>query len=539
MPVLTGVDLLRIQEYVFGSNRLRDVAAASLAVERATDPQAGLRLPYEKIILAAGGNALLVFENIEEARRWTADFTRRLEDELAPELEAAIVHREFQPGGLALAWLELQKDLARQKLARKPSAPQLGLSVTASCGLTGRPAVDVDEDGTPVGRRVAALRKYRSLLTNRWKPFLPAELHGAPQWQAEFPLELDELGRSRGETSLIGVVHVDGNGVGPHIQRWLERSGEAPDDEVMRQAREWSEDLRRLGETVFRSLIERVAACVIPDRHGKSAELLGVPEELKFELATESSKVYLPLRPIVLGGDDLTLVCDGRIALDLAATAVRTFEQQRVRHLGERGGDTNITACAGVAIVRSHAPFFRAYEAAKMLCASAKKARREATADPEAAKAGWMDWTIGTTRPLASLEDVRAAYRAGKYLLTMRPYAVTDVSRRQNWTWLDLEVLGPGTQGNATGFRGDPAWAQSRNRVKQLESLVRSGPDAVKRQLAIWRATSHGLQLPRSLDDGGFVGTATPIVDALELMDLHLRLERPAKAPAASHGEEG
>ncbi|MCS6954357.1 MAG: hypothetical protein RMK57_08585 [Bryobacterales bacterium] len=525
MPVLTGVDLLRIQQYVFGSNRLRDVAAASLAVELATDRGAGLHLPDEKIVLAAGGNAVLVFEGLEEARHWTAGFTRRLEDTLAPDLEAAVVHREFAPGGLAQAWLELQDDLAGEKLARRPSAPQLGLSVTAACALTGRPAVDVDEEGTVLGRRYAILREHVGSLRDRWKNFLPSRLDEAPGWRAEFPLQLDELGRTRGETSLVGVVHVDGNGVGHLIQHWLQRKRGARDDDVKREAGEWSGDLCLLSKAVFRALVARIAARVAVNAKENVPELTGEPEELKFPLAVQPARtVYLPLRPIVLGGDDLTFVCDGRIALDLAAAALRSFEQQPVRHLGTEGSDIHLTACAGVAIVRSHTPFYRAYEAAKMLCASAKKARREVDGD-EASKGSWLDWMIGFDGPLETIEDARQAYRTDHGELSMRPYPVTVPSRAGTWGWLEEEVLGPGPPGRREeGFRGHPNWVRSRNRVKQLAGLARSGGQEVKRQLAMWRASQRDLRLPGGLDDTGFVGGKTPLLDAIELMDVHLRL---------------
>jgi hypothetical protein len=124
-----------------------------------------------------------------------------------------------------------------------------------------------------------------------------------------------------------------------------------------------------------------------------------------------------------------------------------------------------------------------------------------------------------------SVEEWREAYRSMQWTLTMRPYAVTAAGRR-NWDWLDLEVLGPGPQSQrAQGLRGDPAWRLSRNRVKQLEALAREGPQAVRKQLSVWRATQPGLKLPGDLGHGGFFGADTPLVDAIEVMDLHLRLE--------------
>ncbi len=535
MPVLTGIDLLAIQEYVFGSNRLRDVLAASAVIDAVTNREQVLQLPEAKVILAGGGNALLEFDSLEEARRWTANFTRRLHDELAPDLEAAIVHREFPTGRLAETWLKLQADLARRKLERVPSVPLMGLSVTAACILTGRPATAVDDGGQPISRRVEAFRRMLQEFRKRWHEFLPRALPHAPGWQAEFPVDLDELGRTREETSLIGVVHVDGNGVGRLIRRWLRRNSEASDEKVRREAREWSSDLRKLGEQVLHSLVRRIAARIeLKEKDGRQIPALtGQPEDLGFALhrAASGTTVYLPICPIVLGGDDLTFVCDGRIALDLTAAALETFERQPVRHLGADGA--GISASAGVAIVRSHAPFYRAYAAAKALCQSAKRARNEHAGAGSAGPGGWMDWIVGLTRPLENVEEARGSYRTDGLKLTMRPYPVTGGARRETWQWLDEQVLGPGPQGSDKGFRGDPRWRASRNRVKQLENLLRLGPEEVERQILMWQASTPGLALPAGLPNGGFPGSATPLLDAIELVDLHLRLEEPAQKEEA------
>ena len=526
MPVLTAIDLARIQQYVFSSNRLRDVLAASYAVEQALDPAKGLQAPEGAVILAGGGNALLQFESLGVTREWTRDFTRRLQ-QIAPGIEVVIAHRPFEPGHLAQAWLSLHADLARQKLERRPSVPQAGLSVTATCAVTGLPASAVDEDGQLVSSRIQLLRSRIADSKNRWKRFLPAELENAPDWTVAFPDDLDELGRSPGETSLIGVVHVDGNGVGELIRQWLCRRVDAPDKRVQQEAQEWSSALRRLAEDVLSRLVGRITACIRLERQQASRtqgiRLVGQPEELSFPLhqINGAREVFLPLRPIVLGGDDMTFVADGRIALDLAVAALREFEKNPVLHLGKKGDPVRVTACAGVALVRSHAPFYRAYQAAKVLCSSAKSARR-ALQD----EGGWLDWMLGMVGPAQSVEEWRKAYRAGSLQLTMRPYPVALAAGRRNWDWLDLEVLGPGPASRPNqGFRGDPAWRLSRNRVKQLEALAREGPEAVRKELCVWRATQPDLQLPGDLGQDGFLGANTPLVDAIEIMDVHLRLE--------------
>lgn len=83
-------------------------------------------------------------------------------------------------------------------------------------------------------------------------------------------------------------------------------------------------------------------------------------------------------------------------------------------------------------------------------------------------------------------------------------------------------------------------WSGSRSRVKRLGSLVHDGSDSIRRQIEAWNAIEEGVALPAGLSAGGFIGQRTPLLDAIELLDLHVRLEsdssaagRAAAAPAA------
>ncbi len=512
MPVLTGIDTLGVQRYVFRSNRLRDAIAASWLVHWATATEGALAVPQNgSVLVAAGGNAVLRFSARNHAQDFVAQYTRQLHDQ-APGLEVAIAHREYEPGQLANAMGCLRIDLARAKLERSPSVPQLGLSVTMGCRITGAPAVGFDrlETNVPLSRYVLRLRDptvYRNA-TSQWDKFL--EEHNA----FDFPPDLDNLGRTREDTSLIGVVHVDGNEIGQQISNWLKdcTNDEVDDEAVIHQCREWSAALSAAGENALKGVIKRVADAV--DR--VTREVKGALRDLGFKLkpATDG-RIYLPIRPVLLGGDDLTFLCDGRIALDLATAAVNLFGRDDIPHL------ELISACAGVAIVRSHAPFERAYELAENLCANAKRRRRE-----KKDTSSWVDWHIGTSPPGEGIADLRGrtyVSRPGSncFELTCRPYRLgSSAKETETWRWLSEEVLGTGEN----GFRG-AQWREHRNKVKELASLVREGPEGIRRARDAWTVASS-VELPDSLNaDSGFLGNRTPLLDAIELLDLHLPLD--------------
>src|SRR5262245_6981463 len=98
MPVLTALDTLAIQPFVFATNRLRDAAGGSALVDRlgkwVEDNCAPQRL------LVAGGNALLRSDNESEARSALTRLSRAAHDE-APGLELAAAHVAYDAGRLA------------------------------------------------------------------------------------------------------------------------------------------------------------------------------------------------------------------------------------------------------------------------------------------------------------------------------------------------------------------------------------------------------------------------------------------------------
>jgi hypothetical protein len=498
MNVLTGIDLLGIQKYVFASNRLRDVISASWLVQWATSRDGALQNFQDQILHAGGGSAVLAFDSMEEAKRFAGVYTRKML-ESAPALELVVAHHPTQ-NRLAESLRDLQVALARKKLERKPNAGALGLAVTAACEVTGVAACAIDQlDRTPVSKHVETWRRddVRREAEARWAK----DLDPTSGWQ--FPNEIDELGRTSGDTSLLAVVHVDADDVGERIRGWLSRCVDEKLDPtaVRAQYRGWSQWIDAEFQRVWRCLVERVVAAI------HDGSLQGSIPRLNFELRPDK----LPLRAVLLGGDDLTFLCDGRIALDLAATALRQIASADCPHLGK------LSACAGVAIVRAHYPFARAYELAEKLCANAKSLRRA-----QKDEGCWLDWQIGAVRPTEPISELRnRSYRANGFQLTCRPYRLgSSVDETETWRWLSDTVLGT----TKSGLRS-PRWGRRRNKVKNLAALARQGPDAVRAALHAWQAMDWQLTLPHGLGDSGFAGDRTPLLDAIELLDVHLPLK--------------
>jgi hypothetical protein len=319
---------------------------------------------------------------------------------------------------------------------------------------------------------------------------------------------------------------VDGNGVGRKIGQWLAQQQQAlkagrpeqsaGDDAVIAGYRELSAGLSRLAQTALEDVLRRVVAAVAVNPTTGRPEISSRLPGRRFELHAGDGVVYLPVRPIILGGDDLTFVCDGGLALDLAAAALAAFERTPVPLLGQ------VRACAGVAIARTHAPILPAYELAASLCDSAKQHVRGRQEDASA-----LDWHIGLTGPHATLEQIRRRqYGGAGRRLTSRPYrlgrAPEGLQEPGTWRWLSDVLLS-----DTDGFHG-PAWAERRPRVRDLAELAREGPEAVAAALGAWAVTSPGVRLPPGLPADGYLPEGTPLLDAVELLDIHFPL--PARS---------
>jgi len=521
MAIMTYVDVLRVQDFVLVSNRLRDVVAGSDLVVEATRGlvETVARPCGGTVVFAAGGNALLVFEgqdprDRDQARRFAANYSRQLLEDY-PGLEVEMVHREYESGKWLPTFLQVQQELQRRKLARVPHAAVAGLSVTAECAETGGVATHLvsrpGSDGRVPASSTVWRRRRQGRNDTRWETLLPSQTWN--DYQLIFPGELDQFRRTSDDTSLMAVVHVDGNQVGRRIAEWLRSQDDADDKAVREQQQRLSERIEGLGIKVMGAVLARVYAALAPwKEHGDvgihSAHPLG-----GFPLHTDGRKLYLPIRPVLAGGDDLTFLCDGRIGLSLARTALETLHGTPVPEFNSAVG-----ACAGVAIVKTHAPFSRAYRMAKALCARAKAAIVESDTAPQY----FLDWHIGYASPMESVNDLRMReYQVGKRTLTMRPYALGSDAVPHTFVWLDEVVLGRGGAGDSGGGFQNDWWQQRRGKIKRLLELVREGPDAVAAAVDGWKVTVGLTPVPAYLESGGYTGPVTPIVDAIELLDVH------------------
>jgi hypothetical protein len=339
------------------------------------------------------------------------------------------------------------------------------------------------------------------------------------------PRDFDNLGRSRGESSYMAVVHADGNNIG---QRFQQVGQGKSNREYITAVRDLSHNINAAGMHALRATVEALGQFLLQDTIAESSDPPHAwqREKTRFKERLErlGQKPYLPFRPLVYGGDDVTFVCDGRLGLALAIRYLHEFEKATSQRL-----EKPACACAGIAIVKTHYPFFQAYTLAESLCKEAKTFVKQWQKDTHQPDASAIDWHVAAS----GRGDSPGAIRQREYisadgkLLNLRPLLLHPGADDNLRRWPVFEQA-------AWTLKYHEDWRDRRNKVLALREAFRQGSRAVRQfvtryQLDKLPCLDHD-QDEESRKEGFLTrseGTRSLYFDAIEALDVFLPLEQP------------
>jgi hypothetical protein len=461
------------------------------------------RTPAE-VVYTGGGNTALLFASRPQAEKFTREWSLHVIRE-APGLGITAAHRDFdwENERMEAVWEDLLSNIlpARKEGCTFPQ-PQSGLGVTAQCVYTSAPAVE-EWDNSLISAEVLAKLDITDQATQRLKQLFHTEYN--------LPVDFEDFGHDKGRFSYLAVVHADGNGMGKRIQAFTREAGRKGPREWINGMRAFSTSVNGQGMQAMQAA-HRLMENAVSTKDGKNT-IVGEETDLSITLY----KDFLPFRPIVFGGDDVTFVCNGRLGLSLAAEFLRGFQN------GTLADGSPVQACAGVAIVHSHYPFAQAYALAEDLCRAGKKALRKDRSNDLTQQASMINWYFGTTGFLGDWDDIhRREYSVNEGDLDMRPLFIKSPSNHpEEWrSWANFQAL-------VKAFRTDANWKDRRNKVKDLLEALRLGKNATVKFTNLFGRLPlpDGLSVDDSIAKDGWNGKRCVYFDAIEAADFFMPLE--------------
>lgn len=434
------LEVSRKQDYIFSSKQLRENAIRSEDISRVTGSHffrevAGeLYREEENLVYSGGGHTVLQFSDQDTAVRFARTVSAaamRQYDGMELFIKQIPYAGEKLPSENLKA---LTEALEAKKALRKSSFRQMSFGVERL-----DPA-----DYTALQVKDKDIRR-------------PAEHLPPPEgWQ--FPNLFSVLA---GEDPFIAVVHVDGNAMGKRVQKLYERSGGADWETCRRSLQRFSSGIQADFERAFQKTVEtllREWPELKKQAFQKAVEALDREEP-------ELKKLELPIRPVILAGDDVCFVTAGSLGLECA----RVFLEELTKMKNQEDG-LPYAACAGVALVHQKYPFHQAYDLAEELCSSAKRFGAELD---EEGRVCAMDWHIEFGQIKGTLAQSRVDYETEDgNRLELRPVVVAAPQD------VPLEKIGVRTydffRGMCRAMQGEYG-KTARSKIKDLRTAFKQG----------------------------------------------------------------
>ncbi|WP_125716172.1 Cas10/Cmr2 second palm domain-containing protein [Pseudoalteromonas rubra] len=422
-----------IQHYLFRTGKLRDVVAASERLDRLIDSSEHSVLyqvlqatqlrhdlltehpdpdPQVRFFRCKGGAFYAygdVLEDLHTLRScWTLMFAQ-----LFPGLEYC--DAIAQGDSLQVAKARALAQMACQRNVPDKILPSAS-AVCARAQRTGALAVALDQhpraEAEALAHTVPALidlsTQGHRYAFRHWKlndekgslheRFTPDDL----PHPIRFPVDLEDnsvffaVPEGAEPSKDIALIHLDGNGLGQLMMAL---------DDSLTQANASSLEYA----SAFRAFSEQLTEATIAAAKQATAELVEV-------ILAESPKLYngklhVPMRPLVLGGDDLTLFCRADLALPYSEAFCRAFKKASEASLADTlqllNKNTDIkpylTASGGVLVQKATHPFTQSHELVESLCKQAKQLTKQIDANVGPAALSFIQVSNPVTEPLEGL----------------------------------------------------------------------------------------------------------------------------------------
>jgi len=382
-----------IQSYILQGGRLRDIVGASYLLDQLCS--ADIETACEQIHLKevfhapegdkqilftrkASGAIYAVLGSLEAAQQLSALWSLWVRQQcpgLSFNQALSSANSVFEVIGAGSKVLGQARSLPSTMLPTAAPlverSPRTGFAASHRTHVLGK--LELVDSAVAARRRVVA----QAQRDNRGKLLPPAK--GATRFVFPVNLDFDPKGEAdeygfpfSGQNRSVGILHADANGLGQVLLSVIAAAERDPQN----AGQHFPEFLAKLSASVA------------------DATVAAAQWAVESVLVPESEQVYgtqiqvLPARPILLAGDDLTIILRSDVALKFLDAFSTAFEQEtRASFTRLQQADCAqpfegqlpqaLTMCAGLQFVRNNFPFTQALHLAEDLCSAAKKGAKD------------------------------------------------------------------------------------------------------------------------------------------------------------------
>jgi hypothetical protein len=441
------------QRYIFATNKLRENVGASeltyqigtTAIQEAInhvenrgfsvegildEPEIGTKVNGQKtqteVIIATSGKALILTSDETIAKKIVRFVTQKALIEM-PGLTVHGAICEVADQGSAESLQEAVGDVHKRLEEIRYKLPSnlqrfQRLPFVAECASSNLPAeklyvhetVKTREEERPHSlvsiTKQDKSREGRTRLENAVRK-IERDLH--------FAKTTNDLDERFADTKWFAVIHADGNGLGQIFINFKKEVRATTGREYIERYRNFSLGLDECTIEAAAIALKTLQTAYRANRKNKAKDSIEVPAV-----------------PIVLGGDDLTVICDGQYAIRFTNDFLTKFVEQtkvndKIREVFPNGVELGI--CAGIAIIKPHFPFHQAYSLAEELLQSAKKTKKLSRS------LSALDYHVLYDSSGTTLEAIRekTPFVARPYIVTAKDTAKSHATDSTDQAWIE------------------------------------------------------------------------------------------------------
>jgi hypothetical protein len=354
---LYGASVQGIQSFIFQTGKLKEIVGASELVESICTSFFIEQCPSyneKNLMIGAAGNIKYQFYSYDECAAVVRSFPKKVM-ELAPGItvsQAVVIVKN----GETYDAINLLEDNLKAQRSKVVAPFEVGYMGLERARRTGGIAFGLGDDNEIIDEATDKKRqrsdpnyKYNK---GEQKENLFETLSGLTKVPKEnIPFNIEDISKT-GKNKWLAVIHADGNGLGNILQNHgeaLSRTGKLFD---------FSQAIKKATEKAIQKAFNEV---IIKD----------VENNKKDGVAT----FKYPIRPILIGGDDVTIIIRGDLALEFTTKYLQYFEefsQKEFATFNIPAIKNGLTACAGIAYIKEAYPLHYALDLAEQLCKDAK-----------------------------------------------------------------------------------------------------------------------------------------------------------------------